>query len=259
MAGFPGGIFRSPISISFQEWIFGQCFNPQFRLLCIPPLFPLQILNPSTLKCCLICAYQSSGTIGLTQFWSYSQQIQHPSSSPCSPPNIGSFDATCDSHRKFTDGSTHSGQFVWYDVGISSPQRKEHDLQGEKYCRAIIPPPGTLFACRSRKAYSQKPGLSLRGASVLYGGGGSSVIVGTEVRSTSIILVDMFVAPLRKALGGMDKVVIRADGGRKPWSRGVVKLKGQWNLCARKCNENQNCKTRKGSQRKCEITDTSDD
>jgi hypothetical protein len=49
----------------------------------------------------------------------------------------------------------------------------------------------------------------------LYGGGGSSVVVGMEVRSTSIILVDMFVAPLRKALGGMDKVDIRADGGRK--------------------------------------------
>jgi len=147
-------------TVTLHECIFGQCRTPQFRLLCIAPVFPLHILYPSTLKCCLICAYQSWGTMGLTQFWSYSQQIQHPNSSPCNPPSIGSLDATCDSHLKFTDGSTHSGQFVLYEAGISSPQRNEHDLQGEKYCLAIIPPPGTEFAFRSRKAYSQKPGLS---------------------------------------------------------------------------------------------------
>jgi hypothetical protein len=40
------------------------------------------------------------------------------------------------------------------------------------------------------------------------------------------------------------------------WSR---EAKGTEESMCEKCNENQNCKTRKGSQRKCEITNASDD
>ena len=58
----------------------------------------------------------------------------------------------------------------------------------------------------------------------MYGGGGSSEVDERELRSASTILADMFVAPLRKALGGIERVAIieHASIG----SRGVVKHRG---------------------------------
>lgn len=135
------------------ECIFGQCVIPQFLLLCIPPVFPLQILYPSTKKCLRMCLYHAETLIGSTHFCSNSQQIQHPNRSCLFSLH------TCDSHLKFSEGSTQSNHPNLYEGEISSPQTTEQDLQGAKYSDAVMPPPGLRFARRSWKAVSQKPGL----------------------------------------------------------------------------------------------------
>lgn len=55
-------------------------------------------------------------------------------------------------------------------------------MHGRKYSDAVIPPFGSLFASRSSYARSQKPGFGgLEERSVVYGGGGSSPVMGISV------------------------------------------------------------------------------
>lgn len=50
------------------------------------------------------------------------------------------------------------------------------------------------------------------------------MLVGAELRSASMILLDMLVVPLRKALGGMERVVMFERASIT--GRGVVKHTG---------------------------------
>jgi hypothetical protein len=49
-----------------------------------------------------------------------------------------------------------------YDAGRLVPQTKPQSRQGSVYCFRSMPPRGRWFACRSRQASSQKPGLTER-------------------------------------------------------------------------------------------------
>jgi hypothetical protein len=49
-----------------------------------------------------------------------------------------------------------------YDAGRLVPQTKPQSRQGLVYCFRSMPPRGRWFACRSRQASSQKPGLTER-------------------------------------------------------------------------------------------------